>query len=636
MLKTHLIVGTYNHLPEGLDETEFEKIYQSCYRPFLSTLNRFPDIQAALYYSGSLLRRFEARHPEYLMLLEEMSARRQIELLGGGFYAPVMPLIPSSDRLGQIEMMTTYLRKNFGKRPRGCWLSEFAWEPWLASTLQASGMDYTFLSDRQFQYAMGRDDTELAPVVTEDQGRCLTVIPVLDCTTSFGKPLGFIEAAEAAGPRSLTVLMVAGERIRSLWESSGLESPDLYMERTLAWFRKNSLESETTTPSRYLKTRRVSSKLYFPGSATERFMKASAPEGTNADSAGPACGSLRRSIIRHAGASALYSRMYYVHLLIGQLRGDKSRKKTAVEDLWKGQCGNAYWLAPEGGIDDPAIREAAYRSLIDAELTTRQKAAFVPGVVKADIDFDGAKEYIYQGSDLNAYVHSTGAVLVELDVLKARRNLCDLFIPAPEGDRSRKTCFVDRLYAEAPDADRVLAPWTGDIGPFSTHAYDEMLADGVHPTLSFSKDGVIGLGGAKRSVAITKRYSFNKKVVRVAYTVQNRSDAEATFWLGVELNTSLGTDVLELLEGNGAETILVEAASMSPDHGTSFGTVSRMTIRTSGALKTVSISSSVPAAISSSIVGTTVRQGLATLLAWPMTLSADEIWRTELLLSIHE
>jgi alpha-amylase len=492
-------------------------------------------------------------------------------------------------------------------------------------------MDYTFLADRQFRDALGRDDVELAPVITEDQGRCLTVLPVMDCMTGSGASLGFVEAVEAAGPRPLTVIMVAGEHIRELWENSGLESPDLYMERTFAWFRKNSLESETTTPSRYLKTKKISSKLYFAGSATDRFLKASAPDGTN-----HACGSLRRSIIRYASSAALYSRMYYVHLLIGQLRGDKSRKKTAVEDLWKGQCGNAYWQAPDGGVEDPAIREAAYRSLIDAELTTRQKGVFVPGIVKADIDFDGGKEYIYQGLDLNAYVHPKGAVIVELDLLKARRNLCDLFVAAPEGDTSRKSCFVDRLYAEAPDPDRVVSPWTGDVGPFSTHSYDEVLSSGESASLMFSRDGVIGLGGSRRSIAIAKRYSFNKKTVRVMYSVQNRSDAAATFWLAVELNTSLGTDTLESLETSGADNAPVAPGVLSALHGTLLGTASRFIIKTIGTLKSVSITSSVPASLSVSIVGKVVQQGLATLLVWPMTLAADETWKTDILLSIHE
>ncbi|GAB1455512.1 hypothetical protein MASR2M48_08190 [Spirochaetota bacterium] len=70
----------------------------------------------------------------------------------------------------------------------------------------------------------------------------------------------------------------------------------------------------------------------------------------------------------------------------------------------------------------------------------------------------GQKEYIYQGTDLNAYVHLKGAVLSELDMLKARRNLCDLFVEEVEGDRARKSCFVDRLYAE-PVARIASCPW---------------------------------------------------------------------------------------------------------------------------------------------------------------------------------
>ena len=273
MQKTHLIIGAYNHLPEGLSESEFEGVYQSCYRPFLSVLNRFPEIQATLFFSGSLLKRFEFRHPEYLMLLEEMTARRQVELLGGGFYAPIMPLIPSADRLGQIELLTTYLRKTFGKRPRGCWLSEFAWEPWLSSTLQTCGMDYTFLSAEQFLESIPGSREELLPIITEDQGRCTTILPVHDCSTSFETPLGFVDSLNELKPGNMHILMLPGESIRLLWESSGLESPDVYMERTFAWLRKSALEYETTTPSRYLKTNRQWTKAYFPGTASIRLIQ---------------------------------------------------------------------------------------------------------------------------------------------------------------------------------------------------------------------------------------------------------------------------------------------------------------------------------------------------------------------------
>jgi len=628
MLTKHVIPGTYNHLPEGLSDAEFESTYQTCYRPFLSALNRFPEIQATLYFSGSLLRRFELLHPEYLMLLEEMSARRQIELLGGGFYAPLLPLIPGSDRLGQIEMMTTYLRKSFGRRPRGCWLSEFAWEPWLASTLQTSGMDYTFLTQTQFREALGREDIDLTPVMTEDQGRCITVLPVLDCSTAFGSPVGLAEAAESACATAFTAIMAPGEGIRALWEASGKESPDLYMEQTFAWFRKNALELETTTPSKYLKSKRVTSKLYFPGSASCAFMTDSATPGTD-----PACGSMRRAIVRYASSEALYSKMFYVHLLIGQLRGDKSRKKTAVEDLWKGQCGNAYWRAPHGGIDDPSIRMAAYQSLIDAELTTRQKDVFVPGIIRADMDFDGAREYIYQGLDLNSYVHPMGAVIMEIDALKARQNLCDVFVDAPEGERSRKSCFVDRIYSEKTQPANAMAPWALDISPFSSQLYEETASDSDASSLSFSKDGIIDLGGMKKTIYIAKRFIFGKKAIKVIYAVRNRSEVESRFWFGVELNLSFGPKLLESITYDECN---LDPASILASEGTFIGTVSRLQLRAGGPVKSISITSSIPADCHASMIGIDKQQGITLLLSWPLVLATDSIWRSELVLGIHE
>ncbi|MCK7486236.1 MAG: hypothetical protein MZU97_12315 [Bacillus subtilis] len=76
----------------------------------------------------------ESRHPEFLMLLEEMVLRKQIELLGGGSSPPCCPPLSSSDRLGQIECLTTFIRKNFGRRPRGCRIPGYAWGPSLASS----------------------------------------------------------------------------------------------------------------------------------------------------------------------------------------------------------------------------------------------------------------------------------------------------------------------------------------------------------------------------------------------------------------------------------------------------------------------------------------------------------------------
>ena len=45
--------------------------------------------------------------------------RNQIELMGGGFYEPIMVMLPERDRIGQIERYADYLQKYFKCKIRG-------------------------------------------------------------------------------------------------------------------------------------------------------------------------------------------------------------------------------------------------------------------------------------------------------------------------------------------------------------------------------------------------------------------------------------------------------------------------------------------------------------------------------------
>ena len=151
-----LLFGTYNQQPDGTTAEAFEESYQRSYKPFLSLLYKHPRLHTVLHYSGSLFEWLEDQHPEFIMLLKEMVRRKQVELLGGGHHAPILPLIPDGDKLGQIEKMSTFIRTTFGTRPWGSWLAERVWEPTLARILSNSGIEYTFLDD-EFNRQYGND-----------------------------------------------------------------------------------------------------------------------------------------------------------------------------------------------------------------------------------------------------------------------------------------------------------------------------------------------------------------------------------------------------------------------------------------------------------------------------------------------
>jgi hypothetical protein len=556
MQKSHVIIGAYNHLPDGMAESAFEDTYQICWRPFLSILYRFPDVSAVLSYSGTALRWLESRHPEFLMLLEEMVLRKQIELLGGGFFAPLLPLVPGPDRLGQVELLTTYIRKAFGKRPRGCWIQDYAWEPGLASALQTCGFDFTFLPERHFAIA-GLSGSDLgAPVMTEDQGKSIVVFPAFDAAESFPQPLAPAEAIESLrsrlGELPLYTILYPGSAAKVLWEASGLESPDVFFERSFAALQREGLSYETTTPSRHLKFQRHFRRAYFGGYASACLMESVAPPAH-------ASGSPRSILLRHEESLALYAKMQYVRMLVGQLRGDKSRKKSAQEELWRGQCGDAYWSGPAGGILRLPLRAAAYAALIEAEKTTRQRGSFLPGIITADIDFDGAKEILYQGSDFNAYVHPRGGCLAELDSFRTLTN----YVNVMDGAGSRRPSFRDR-FCEA-------GGFGLDSGSFAQAYYSFADSDKPSHIATLSREGSIEAAGKRRGILLRKAYAFRKGGLSVHYEVENKEAEPFAFRFVSELNIAAGFEpgAVALFGQRSHESLALDSASSCAAEGLS-------------------------------------------------------------------
>ncbi len=67
--------------------------------------------------------------PTFSTASPRSSARGQVEIVGGGWYEPVLAALPERDRVGQLVRMADELERRFGTRPRGAWLAERVWEP---------------------------------------------------------------------------------------------------------------------------------------------------------------------------------------------------------------------------------------------------------------------------------------------------------------------------------------------------------------------------------------------------------------------------------------------------------------------------------------------------------------------------
>ncbi|AEF81655.1 DUF1926 domain-containing protein [Leadbettera azotonutricia] len=538
--KIHIVLGVHGHLPNGSGEDKFEALYNAEIKPLITTLYTFPRVNMVLHYSGVLLYWIERRHPELFMILEELLARKQAELLGGGFYEPMMPLLAPADKVGQIEMFTTYLRKQFGKRPQGCWIPRGCWEQNLVGPLTACGMSYTFLDDRYFE-ADPKAKGFVQPCITEDQGKLITVFPV-----SFGLGKGLIQD-ETAFESLRTALWPEQERLVTVFLAQGNNSETGY-QKFFEFLSSQDADIDFTTSAKIHKSLRFSEKRYF---------SANSP---------------RRILVDCPVANGLYSKTIYTHGVINQLRGDKVRKRTALEELWKAQDSHLF--------DHPQIssslRKAAYQALLEAEKIAREKGKFTPSLSIFDYDLDGEGEYLFQDDKLNCYIKAEGAGIFELDYLPKAWNYLDAFSPH-SGDKKARQAFTDFLapLGTVPDAGNM--PMARCCG---AELFEAAEIDRPRRKAFFHLPPVPGCPFG--AIEIDKCWQIKKNVLSVRYVLKNTGSENERFIFIPRLDLSFPKNDEAFLRifavREGAKEALQPGEILRDMNGLEFGDVENETI----------------------------------------------------------
>jgi 4-alpha-glucanotransferase len=566
MRKLKLVLGTYNSSPVGTSREQFEKTYQYSYKPFLTILYKYAMLRGAFHFSGTLLEWLEERHPEFNMVLNEMVKRKQIELLGGGYYSPIFPIIPSKDRLGQIELLTTYIRKKFSKRPRGCWITEGVWEPSITSTIKSSGMEYLFLDDILFFQSGVTQEDIYRPFITDDQGKTAIVLPIHN---NFIKKMfveepeamvqELVELAKQSDHTIIVNLLLNGDffMVNSSYYSSFFAESG-WLERFLQSLTEHNQAIDTILPGRFVRTLGPVERVYFPS----HFLK---DNGSNANGTPAVNGELfhlstfvssesrpnffRQYITMYPEIQRLYAKMMYIHLIVGQVRGDRSRKKTAKEESWRGQTHAAFWHSHDGGIYRNHVRKAVYAGLINAEKTTREKGIFSTSVNVTDIDLDGIPEYLYQGQFINAYVHRRGGALFELDYVVTAWNYLDTMARHREPyhdeqdacngyDDDVKNSFLDHFYDEEVTVDSLATNGVKEKIDFVHSLYRARKVEKERKEVDFGIKKKVQVNGQERNVDLFKDYDFLKNSINVSYKITTDSPDAITGRFATEINLS--------------------------------------------------------------------------------------------------
>ncbi|MHC4181065.1 MAG: glycoside hydrolase family 38 N-terminal domain-containing protein, partial [Planctomycetota bacterium] len=267
------ILALHNHQPVGNFDHVFQRAYDESYQPFLDLLGRYESLKIALHVSGSLMDWLAANQPEYVDRLAELVAQQRIEILGGAFYEPILAMIPSRDRIEQIRSYTRWLEDRFRTTVRGMWVPERVWEQTFTGDLTAAGIEYTMLDDFHFKNA-GLTDAQLAGyLLTEDEGRVLSVFPGserLRYLIPFGSPEQIIEhLAKTAEehPGAVAVFADDGEKFGTWPETHKHVYDDGWLRRFFDALVENQDWIQVTTPAEAIDNVPPVGKIYLPDSS---------------------------------------------------------------------------------------------------------------------------------------------------------------------------------------------------------------------------------------------------------------------------------------------------------------------------------------------------------------------------------
>jgi len=398
-----------------------------------------------LHYTGPLLEWLDVNHPEFMEELGKLAARGQVEIIGGGFYEPIMVSIPSKDQAAQFGRMSDYIERKFGGAPSGAWLAERVWEPHLPGVFEAAKINYTLLDDVHFQAAGIELEDLFGYYIAEDRGATVNVIPGLKALRYLipfrdtDEILEYLRGVAERHPGGMAAMGDDNEKFGAWPGTYDHCYRDGWLEKFFTVLEENSEWLVTTPPGEYLAQHSPLGRAAVPAASYTELMEWVLPTTARnqlakveKEFAGrPEVlrflrgGIWRGFLCKYPEANLLHKKMLRVSRKISGVRpgalgragGEKLER--ARTHLLRAQCNDAYWHGVFGGVYAPHVRTEPWRELIRAECLVESLGAERAKAVHSerfDFDADGADEVYLTAPKFAALLKpNDGATIAALD-----------------------------------------------------------------------------------------------------------------------------------------------------------------------------------------------------------------------------
>jgi len=382
------------------------------------------------------------------------------EILSGGFYEPILSVLPEKDRVAQIRALSKYIKKTLDYEPKGMWLAERVWEPQMPKFIAGAGISYLPIDDYHFKLT-GLEEGELVGYYnTENEGSVVSVFPGSEKLRYFvpfrsvDEIMSYFRVIHMRGGDPLLTMADDGEKFgvwpktfEHCYENGWLNSFFTELARNADWI-------ETTTFSDYHSEFQPAGRVYLPTASYREMGEWTLPAEAALEyeyalgELGRIMGERSKQLLRggiwrsfmvkYPEANHLHKRMTMISRQVhAALKQDPEKGRRALDELWQGQCNDAYWHGVFGGLYLPHLRSSLFRHLIKAEAIAGEITKDYPLVVQEDFDCDGNQDIVVSTRALTVVATELGGALTELSLKKNPVNLLDILSRRPEAYHSK-------------------------------------------------------------------------------------------------------------------------------------------------------------------------------------------------------
>ena len=603
MDKVAFLFCVHNHQPVGNFPHILENAYEKAYHPFIEILKKYPFMKISIHFSGILWDFFKQNHPEFLETLRKLVKKGQLEMMTGGYYEPILAVIPDEDKVGQIKRMTQTIQEEMGVIPKGMWLAERVWEPHLPKFLVEAGVEYITIDDYHFKQSGLREGDLYGYYLTEEEGKVLKVFPgseTLRYIIPFHPPEETLEyLSQLKGSSQAAIFADDGEKFgiwpytfHSVYEEGWLEHFFQLVGENLDWIEPMPLGT-------YASRQKPLGRIYLPCSSYMELDEWSLPTEAMVEygkvveklKESPEGIAIRRFIkggfwrnffAQYPESNDLHKRVLHLRNKIREMREPTRKKKDLLMYLYRAQCNDAYWHGVFGGIYLPHLRHALYENLIKAEdlydREIHQKKEWVD-LERLDFNGDGDEEVILKNEETVLLFSSRGGSLLEMDYRPKAFNILAALTRREEGyhrkllesrsekseaktktiheifdskendldrylyfDQYRRVSFLDHFIAKPVDFESFRKCEYQEEGDFINGLYEiDVSRKGKTREILFSRLGNLRKDGNEAPIKVEKRFIpyLDRSVLKADYRITYLGEEKRRTNFGIEFNINL-------------------------------------------------------------------------------------------------